>query len=143
MGLVVDTFDVRLPTFFSADLTTTAHTRQVSSHLHPPEPYSKWRDYEECSGCACEALQVVKSILAFTRFQIFSSIISRAPALSTWWRRIDSKLSSLYVCIVNIIYMFSFAETPRKIIIVQLSIRKLGSSSVLIIHYYYGSKALQ
>ena len=38
---------------------------------------------------------------------------------------------------VNTIYLFSFVETPRKFIIAKLSISKLGSSSVLIIHYYY------
>ena len=32
------------------------------------------------------------------------------------------------------VYLFSFVETPRKFIIAELSIRKLGSSSVLIIH---------
>ena len=41
-------------------------------------------------------------------------------------------LSFLYVCMVNTIYLFSFVETPRKFIIAELSIRKLGSSSVLI-----------
>ena len=65
--------------------------------------------------------------------------------------------SFLYVCMVNTIYFFSFVETPRKFIIAELSIRKLGSSSVLIISYSlvysvllalmkiraYGSKALQ
>ena len=64
--------------------------------------------------------------------------------------------SFLYVCMVNTIYFFSFVETPRKFIIAELSIRKLGSSSVLIISYSlvysvllalmkiraYGSKAL-
>ena len=35
---------------------------------------------------------------------------------------------------VNTIYLFSFVETPRKFIIAELSIRKLGSSSVLIIN---------
>ena len=43
------------------------------------------------------------------------------------------KLSSFYVCMVNTIYLFSFVETPRKFIIAELSMRKLGSSSVLII----------
>ena len=33
---------------------------------------------------------------------------------------------------VNTIYLFSFVETPRKFNIAELSIRKLGSSSVLI-----------
>ena len=42
-------------------------------------------------------------------------------------------ISFLYVCIVNTIYLLSFVETPRKFIIAELSIRKLGSSSVLII----------
>ena len=54
------------------------------------------------------------------------------------------------------IYLLSFVETPRKFIIAELSIRKLGSSSVLIILLLllilllalmkiraYGSKALQ
>ena len=34
---------------------------------------------------------------------------------------------------VNTIYLLSFVETPRKFIIAELLIRKLGSSSVLII----------
>ena len=34
---------------------------------------------------------------------------------------------------VNIIYLFSFVETQRKFMIARHSIRKLGSSSVLII----------
>ena len=38
-------------------------------------------------------------------------------------------LSFLYVCMVNTIYLLSFVETPRKFIIAELSIRKLGSSS--------------
>ena len=42
-------------------------------------------------------------------------------------------LSFLYVCMVNTIYLLSFVETPRRFIIAELSIRKLGSSSVLII----------
>ena len=62
-------------------------------------------------------------------------------------------ISFLYVCMVNTIYLFSFVETPRKFIIAELSIRKLGSSSMLIILLIvllalmkigaYGSKALQ
>ena len=42
---------------------------------------------------------------------------------------IDLKLHEIKQCI----YLFSFVETPRKFIIAELSIRKLGSSSVLII----------
>ena len=34
---------------------------------------------------------------------------------------------------VNTVYLFSFVEAPRKFIIAELSIRKLGSSSVLVI----------
>ena len=34
---------------------------------------------------------------------------------------------------VNTIYLFSFVETPRKFIIAELSIRKLGSS----LNYYF------
>ena len=36
-------------------------------------------------------------------------------------------LSFLYVCMVNTIYLLSFVGTPRKFIIAELSIRKLGS----------------
>ena len=46
---------------------------------------------------------------------------------------------------VNTIYLFSFVETPRKFIIAELSIRKLGSSSALLALMKiraYGSKAL-
>ena len=42
-------------------------------------------------------------------------------------------ISFLYVCMVNTIYLFSFVGIPRKFIIAELSIRKLGSSPVLII----------
>ena len=42
-------------------------------------------------------------------------------------------ISSLYVCMVNIKSKYNFVETPREFIIVKLSIRKFGSSSVLII----------
>ena len=42
-------------------------------------------------------------------------------------------LSFLYVCMLNTIYLLSFVKTPRKFIIAELSIRKLGSSSVLCI----------
>ena len=62
-------------------------------------------------------------------------------------------LSFLYVCMVNTIYLLSFVETPRKFIIAELLIRKLGSTSMLIILLAlllvlmkiraYGSKALQ
>ena len=42
-------------------------------------------------------------------------------------------INSLYVCMVNIKLRYNFVETPRKFTIAELSIRKLGSSSVLII----------
>ena len=52
--------------------------------------------------------------------------------------------------IIGTLYLSSFVETPCKFIIAELSIRKLGSSSVLIIRLLtlmkiraYGSKALQ
>ena len=44
-----------------------------------------------------------------------------------------NRLSSLYVCMVNTIYLFSIVETPRKFIIAELSIRMLGSSSLLLL----------
>ena len=42
--------------------------------------------------------------------------------------RIQNDYNTIYT-----IYLLSFVETPRKFIIAELSIRKLGSSSVLII----------
>ena len=42
----------------------------------------------------------------------------------------------VYVCMVNTIYLLSFVETPRKFIIAELSIPKLGSSSVPKSRYY-------
>ena len=50
-------------------------------------------------------------------------------------------LCFLYVCMVNTLYLFNFVETPRKFIIAKLSIRKLGSSSVLIIRPQIARKA--
>ena len=58
-------------------------------------------------------------------------------------------LSSLYVCMAIRYIIVLFVETPRKFITAKLSIRKPGSSSVLIILLAlmkiraYGSKALQ
>ena len=46
-------------------------------------------------------------------------------------------LSFLYDYMVNIKLKYYFVETPRKFIIAELSIRKLGSSSVLIIIRQY------
>ena len=40
-------------------------------------------------------------------------------------------LSALYVCMVNIKLKYNFVEIPRKFIIAKLSIRKLGSSSLM------------
>ena len=60
-------------------------------------------------------------------------------------------ISSLYVCMAIKHIIVLFVETPRKFITAKLSIRKPGSSSVLIIYILlalmkiraYGSKALQ
>ena len=41
-------------------------------------------------------------------------------------------LSCLYVCMVNIKLKYNSVGTPRKFIIAELSIRKLGSSSMQI-----------
>ena len=50
-------------------------------------------------------------------------------------RRIsDFKLSSLYVCMPTKYIIVLFVETPRKFITAKLSIRKPGSSSVLVIN---------
>ena len=44
-------------------------------------------------------------------------------------------ISSLYVCMINIKLKYNFVGTPHKLIVTKLSIRKLGSSSVLIINF--------
>ena len=46
--------------------------------------------------------------------------------------KITIYISSLYVCKANTIHLLSFVETPRKSTIAELSIRALGSSSVLL-----------
>ena len=63
--------------------------------------------------------------------------------LTTDLLQIDSQNLLFQQVVIN---FFSFVETARKFIIAELSIRKLGSSSVLIILMKiraYGSKALQ
>ena len=45
----------------------------------------------------------------------------------------DTSDTTKKILIILRLYLFSFVETPRKFIIAELSIRKLGSSSVLII----------
>ena len=49
----------------------------------------------------------------------------------------DFDLISFCVCMVNIKLNYNFVETPRKFIIAKISIRKLGSSSVLIIMLFF------
>ena len=51
-------------------------------------------------------------------------------------------LSSLYVCMAIKYIIVLFVETPRKFITAKLSIRKPGSSSVLIICDLFNSHAL-
>ena len=62
--------------------------------------------------------------------------------------RTKTIISSLYVCMVNVKLKYNFVETSRKFIIAKLSIRKIGSTWVLIIAscmkqltmaYLYGS----
>ena len=43
----------------------------------------------------------------------------------------DPRLRIESFAIITYVYLLSFVETPRKFIIAELSIRKLGSSSVL------------
>ena len=64
------------------------------------------------------------------------TVVIHDTLLTTSLLQVVNKLvviSFFYVCMVNTIYLFSFVETLRKFIIAELSIRKLGSSSVLII----------
>ena len=54
----------------------------------------------------------------------------------------DIVISSLYVCMAIKYIIVLFVETPRKFITAKLSIRKPGSSSVLIICDLFNSHAL-
>ena len=48
----------------------------------------------------------------------------------------QSSITFSYTPCIAKIYLFSFVETPRKFIIAELSVRKLASSSVLIINLF-------
>ena len=124
-----------------------------------------WRHYEKGLFHASEILReklfmpntygCISIILLnslFTR-KYFASLVSWTDVFHSppWFLQLY--LSFLYVCMVNTIYLLTFVETPRQFIIAELSIRKLGSTSVLIILLAlllalmkiraYGSKALQ
>ena len=68
----------------------------------------------------------------------------RTLEVLNWYTKIQRNNKSC--CHVNVtlqekltmmtLYLLSFVETPRKFIIAELSIRKLGSSSVLIIRLF-------
>ena len=64
--------------------------------------------------------------------------------LVQFWQNIQTSLvlSSLYVCMAIKYIIVLFVETPRKFITAKLSIRKPGSSSVLIICDLFNSHAL-
>ena len=83
---------------------------------------------------------ILATILSCARESLVSSVFGQKlkPLLHDQIFFDKFHMSFLYVCMVNTIYLLSFVETPRKFIIAELSIRKLGSLSVLII-----SKALQ
>ena len=74
------------------------------------------------------------------------SVIPLVEVVFYWWTN-QERISSLYDCMVNIILKCNFVKTPRKFIIAELSIRKLGSSSMLLLALMkiraYGSKALR
>ena len=43
------------------------------------------------------------------------------------WELIENLLRSLYVCMVNTIYLFGFVETPRKFIIAIINLRGVST----------------
>ena len=71
--------------------------------------------------------------ILFVDTQLYSEIMLVVCNLLKSPEAKQSVISFLYVCMVNTIYLFSFVETPRKFMVAELSIRKLGSPSVLII----------
>ena len=61
-------------------------------------------------------------------------LVTRLMRLVTNCSNKSAIISSLYVCMAIKYIIVLFVETPRKFITAKLSIRKPGSSSVLIIH---------
>lgn len=81
-------------------------------------------------------------------FQLQLQLVTAKKALASANQYTETQflLSSLYICMVNTIYLLSSVETPRKFIIAELSTCKLESLSVLLALMKiraYGSKALQ
>ena len=81
------------------------------------------------------------STIGFTQSEIYIQIIFLIPIAHRYGKirpdsdylSITNYLSSLYVCMAIKYIIVLFVETPRKFITAKLSIRKPGSSSVLII----------
>ena len=80
---------------------------------------------------------------------VYSSLVSELEQLkSTGFHKAENIVIETFVVYYPItrniksfsaivaLYLLSFVETPRKFIIAELSIRKLGSSSVLIIRLF-------
>jgi hypothetical protein len=65
--------------------------------------------------------------------QLFGSGVAGNESLTTQIHQRIPVISSLYVCMAIKYIIVLFVETPRKFITAKLSIRKPGSSSVLII----------
>ena len=51
-------------------------------------------------------------------------------------KALQSSITFSYTPCIAKIYLFSFVETPRKFMVAELSVRKLASSSVLIINLF-------
>ena len=65
-----------------------------------------------------------------TKNTFLSTNVPKHVICLIWWMTsVVNTFSTIFP-----IYLFIFVETPRKFIIAELSIRKLGSSSVLMIH---------
>jgi hypothetical protein len=78
----------------------------------------------------------------FIKLMHNSAIIYKAAVLLIKIKISIYQLSSLYVCMAIKHIIVLFVETPRKFTTAKLSIRKPGSSSVLIIcmcSYYYST----
>ena len=91
-----------------------------------------WQQYEASIGAA-DIPNVTKfSYLKELLEPKIRGLIEGLPLSSEGFERAKNILKTKYGK-ESEIYLLSFVETPRKFIIAELSIRKLGSSSVLII----------
>ena len=134
----------------------SSNARKIhSSHIGAEGCLRRAREVLFWPGMTAEIKEYISSCdtcNAYRKDQPKEPLVSQ-PVPDRPWSRVAVDLFTLDKKDYIVIYLLSFVETPRKFIIAEFSIRKLGSSSVLIILALvllalmkiraYGSKALQ